>query len=35
VPTHYFESMKSLIVDAEMFPNLVNVIEKTFKIPLL
>jgi len=35
VPTHYFESLRSLIIDVGMFFDFLNVVKKTFEIPLL
>jgi len=33
--THKLESLRSLIIDVGMFLDLVNVVKKTFEIPLL
>ena len=35
VPTHKFESLRSLIMNGGILSNMVNVVEKTFKIHLL
>jgi len=35
VSAHYFETLRILIIDVEMFLDLINVIEKTFEILFL